>query len=154
MTPTLWGMRLFLMFILGVPLAGCVLQSPGPQKLALQGSHIGNLPAFVSRSPETLIEARALKIVSVDSVHWLLLLSIERLDGETPDVTAVFALEALMPYVSLSSDGPREEGYIPMSGAVFEALSKTGLEVGLQDGDNRLHTMRVPARTFSHPDKR
>ena len=86
----------------------------------------------------------------MEGEDWVLHLAIERGDGKAPDVTAAYALGTPMPYTPVSAEGARETGYIPMSREIFRALSATGFRVELLSGDNRLHVIQVPARTFAH----
>lgn len=88
-------------------------------------------------------------MASLEGDNWALHLAVVRADGERPTVTAVYALGSLMPYIPVSAEGAREDGYIPMSRAIFKALSETGLKVEILGGDNRLHMVEVPAQTFA-----
>ncbi len=55
-----------------------------------------------------------------------------------------------MPYVTVSNQGAREDGYIPMNEAIFKALSETGLKIEMLGSGNLLHVVDVPTRTFAH----
>ncbi len=142
-------MRISAIFAVMMSLASCAAVPPSPEKLVIHGSNVNSSPTHYARSSESTIEARALRLASLEGDNWALHLAVVRADGERPTVTAVYALGSLMPYIPVSAEGAREDGYIPMSRAIFKALSETGLKVEILGGDNRLHMVEVPAQTFA-----
>ncbi|MDJ0639747.1 MAG: hypothetical protein QNJ20_12985 [Paracoccaceae bacterium] len=142
-------MRVFAVFTAMMLLASCAAVSPSPKKLAIHGPNVKSSPTHYARSSESTIEARGLRLARPEGDDWAVHLSIVRADGERPSVTAVYALGTLMPYIPVSAEGAREDGYIPMNEAIFKALSETGLKVEMLGADNRLHVVEVPARTFA-----
>ena len=143
-------MRFFLTFLLLTALASCGARTSAPQKFAFNDSNVLASPVFATRTPANVIEAKAVRVNDSGTESWMLHLTINRLDGAGPDITAVYAFDALMPYVRLSASDGREEGYVPMSKSIFAALSKSGFKAKLLGSDNRAYVVDVPARTFVH----
>ena len=148
-SPRLHFMRFFSILYFTIALAGCAIQSPSPQKLVVPATQAETSTAYVTSTQFGSIEVRTASVESDDADRWVLMVTTERRDGRSPDVTAAYALDALIPYIRMDSDGGRERGYIPMNRKTFEALSRTGMKIELLDGENRLHTANVPAVAFA-----